>query len=247
MVKESKITLSKRRGHNRTNKYGTTFWVREHDFSASNGNLQVDRGPDLWSSRQEYLHNVVQSEVKPVTCWFCGQTIFFYSNQFGSKVFFDRLGKPWPKHSCEFWDSRIESGEDEPRRWVRRNDGTNREEILDQQNHVTPEELNSVPLVDLSPLLGRNKIGVLSQDTKQTRKGKSRKSKRRSKPKPIEESRGSSVSPKVKSHQERTEKNRAKWIAEGRPLSGRQKTAPVEYKKPKKVVPSNIDEGKIND
>jgi len=226
MVKESKITLSKRRGHNRTNKYGTTFWVREHDFSASNGNLQVDRGPDLWSSRQEYLHNVVQSEVKPVTCWFCGQTT---------------------KHSCEFWDSRIESGEDEPRRWVRRNDGTNREEILDQQNHVTPEELNSVPLVDLSPLLGRNKIGVLSQDTKQTRKGKSRKSKRRSKPKPIEESRGSSVSPKVKSHQERTEKNRAKWIAEGRPLSGRQKTAPVEYKKPKKVVPSNIDEGKIND
>jgi hypothetical protein len=33
-------------------------------------------------------------------CPVCGQSVYFYSNSFGSRVFFDELGKPWTKHPC---------------------------------------------------------------------------------------------------------------------------------------------------
>ena len=34
------------------------------------------------------------------TCPVCGARVFFYQNEFGSRVFFDDLGPPWPKHPC---------------------------------------------------------------------------------------------------------------------------------------------------
>jgi hypothetical protein len=34
------------------------------------------------------------------TCPVCGASVFFYQNEFGSRVFFDELGPPWPKHPC---------------------------------------------------------------------------------------------------------------------------------------------------
>lgn len=33
-------------------------------------------------------------------CPVCGAAVFYYQNSTGSKVFFDELGPPWPKHSC---------------------------------------------------------------------------------------------------------------------------------------------------
>ena len=33
-------------------------------------------------------------------CPVCGDAVFFYANQFGSRVYFDDLGPPWPKHPC---------------------------------------------------------------------------------------------------------------------------------------------------
>lgn len=33
-------------------------------------------------------------------CSVCGAAVFFYANAHGSRVFFDDLGKPWPKHGC---------------------------------------------------------------------------------------------------------------------------------------------------
>jgi len=33
-------------------------------------------------------------------CPVCGAAVFFYSNSYGSRVFFDDLGHPWPKHGC---------------------------------------------------------------------------------------------------------------------------------------------------
>lgn len=33
-------------------------------------------------------------------CPECGVAVFFYANEFGSKVYFDDLGPPWPKHPC---------------------------------------------------------------------------------------------------------------------------------------------------
>lgn len=33
-------------------------------------------------------------------CPVCGAMVFFYSNSYGSRVYFDDLGPPWPKHPC---------------------------------------------------------------------------------------------------------------------------------------------------
>lgn len=30
----------------------------------------------------------------------CGASVFFYQNEYGSRVFFDALGYDWPKHPC---------------------------------------------------------------------------------------------------------------------------------------------------
>ena len=33
-------------------------------------------------------------------CPVCGASVFFYQNEYGSRVFFDELGFDWPKHPC---------------------------------------------------------------------------------------------------------------------------------------------------
>jgi hypothetical protein len=33
-------------------------------------------------------------------CPVCGDAVYFYANEHGSRVFFDDLGPPWPKHHC---------------------------------------------------------------------------------------------------------------------------------------------------
>lgn len=33
-------------------------------------------------------------------CPICGASVYFWRNQSGSKVWFDALGHPWPKHPC---------------------------------------------------------------------------------------------------------------------------------------------------
>ena len=33
-------------------------------------------------------------------CTVCGAAVFFYANAAGSRVYFDDLGPPWPKHPC---------------------------------------------------------------------------------------------------------------------------------------------------
>jgi len=36
----------------------------------------------------------------PTTCRYCGQKVFYFSCDCGSRVFFDALGRPWPQHYC---------------------------------------------------------------------------------------------------------------------------------------------------
>src|ERR1700730_5163655 len=33
-------------------------------------------------------------------CPVCGDAVYFYANEHGSRVYFDDLGPPWPKHGC---------------------------------------------------------------------------------------------------------------------------------------------------
>ena len=37
---------------------------------------------------------------RPIKCAFCGNQIFLFVCDHGSKVLFERLGPPWPKHNC---------------------------------------------------------------------------------------------------------------------------------------------------
>lgn len=36
----------------------------------------------------------------PLQCRYCGERIFFFSCDCGSRVLFDELGPPWPEHNC---------------------------------------------------------------------------------------------------------------------------------------------------
>ena len=46
-----------------------------------------------------------RSRTIPTRCRFCGAKVFYYEDEFGSKVFFDELGPPWPKHSCAKYEA----------------------------------------------------------------------------------------------------------------------------------------------
>ena len=40
------------------------------------------------------------SRTYPMTCKYCGDRVFYFSCDCGSKLFFDELGQPWPIHRC---------------------------------------------------------------------------------------------------------------------------------------------------
>lgn len=100
------MTTFNRRGHFRTNAHGTTFWVAEHSV-----------GRDIWlraaleadGPRREAYSTLKQHGVSSRTscfivpnskCPVCGADVYFYCNSQGSRVYFDELGPPWPKHGC---------------------------------------------------------------------------------------------------------------------------------------------------
>lgn len=91
-----------RRPHSRTNRYGTTYDVKGHSVhrrhtsgGAASFGLAFFKGKVFINDSQTYKTN----------CPSCGGSVFFYQNEFGSRVFFDDLGPPWPKHedSCPNW------------------------------------------------------------------------------------------------------------------------------------------------
>lgn len=86
--------MTKRREHNRTNRYGKTFTVREHTFNAGRGSVAFRL---TWKNGEARINGSVTYQM---TCPQCRQDVFFYRNENGSRVFFDHLGAPWPKHGC---------------------------------------------------------------------------------------------------------------------------------------------------
>lgn len=104
------MTLFFRKGHWRTSSLGNPYWVGEHDVSRddwyrSQGISQVE-----YTAYQESLRQLQEvgadgsatsAYTKPnAKCPVCGQSVFFYQNRWGSRVYFDDLGQPWPKHPC---------------------------------------------------------------------------------------------------------------------------------------------------
>lgn len=51
--------------------------------------------------RRHEARKIIHSLTIPnASCPECGSKVFYYENEHGSKVFFDSLGPPWPKHPC---------------------------------------------------------------------------------------------------------------------------------------------------
>ena len=99
------MTKFVRSGYQRVSKYGDVHWVRPQsvvrtDWTRSGGGyvqspfhgLLVSYGASIgWTA----------SFVNPnARCPVCNDPVFYYQNEFGSRVYFDELGPPWPKHPC---------------------------------------------------------------------------------------------------------------------------------------------------
>lgn len=77
-------------------------WVRRDEW---------DRGSSATSATRSYYLDILREAkvlgtssaafVSPnAECPVCGRFVFFFQNTYGSRVFFDELGPPWPKHPC---------------------------------------------------------------------------------------------------------------------------------------------------
>lgn len=99
----------------------TRFWRERFLRTSPNGNVHWVEGHwvkrDDWDraggtgSSAEYWRNQLDSKrargsstarfLSPnATCPVCGADVYFYQNEHGSRVYFDEVGPPWPKHPC---------------------------------------------------------------------------------------------------------------------------------------------------
>jgi hypothetical protein len=53
-----------------------------------------------FSNLRDILKESFSYTIPNAKCPICKEQVFYYENSFGSKVYFDKLGKPWPKHGC---------------------------------------------------------------------------------------------------------------------------------------------------
>lgn len=103
------MTHFERTGHWRTSKYGNVHWVSGGDVYRDDW----DRRPgyslaaalrDRILEKYPYLktkRRVAFCLVNPnARCPECDAPVYYYQNEYGSRVFFDDLGPPWPKHPC---------------------------------------------------------------------------------------------------------------------------------------------------
>lgn len=71
-------------------------------YSARIGVVDFDKS---YATRTLKEHGVNRSwtacfVIPNASCPICFAKVYYYQNQFGSRVFFDELGWPWPKHHC---------------------------------------------------------------------------------------------------------------------------------------------------
>lgn len=100
------MTTYRRRGHYRRGPHGGRVWVSSHMVTRSGGWRYVPSTPRYQPSSPLPVAAKAQLPrsarwAKPnAQCPVCGAAVYFYSNEFGSRVFFDEIGPPWPKHPC---------------------------------------------------------------------------------------------------------------------------------------------------
>lgn len=102
------MTTFERSGYYRYSSKGNRHWVEAHDVT------RTDWSRSSWvrtSSHPPEPESAVPATVAydghkatfvnpNALCPVCGASVFYYQNEFGSRVFFDEIGPPWPKHPC---------------------------------------------------------------------------------------------------------------------------------------------------
>jgi len=100
------MTKFYRKGHYRTSIRGNDHWVSGHDVERDDWDRSYYQRtePSYYITRLRELRaarGATACYVNPnAKCPECGAPVFYYQNEFGSRVFFDELGPPWPKHPC---------------------------------------------------------------------------------------------------------------------------------------------------
>jgi hypothetical protein len=104
------MTTFNRRGHFRRGPKGQQVWVEGHTVTRSSGQQYTYGFPTSTPSYASPPPRVVAPTTRfpwsarwmrpNAACPVCGASVYFYSNEFGSRVYFDEVGPPWPKHPC---------------------------------------------------------------------------------------------------------------------------------------------------
>lgn len=96
-----------REGHYRTSRWGDVHWVEGHWVDRSDwGRWSYAPPPPAPAPRSAAPAPSTNDgrranfTIPNAACPVCGARVFFYQNEHGSRVFFDSLGPPWPKHPC---------------------------------------------------------------------------------------------------------------------------------------------------
>lgn len=97
------MTTFWRSGHYRTGPGGAQHWVEGHyvsrdDWSRYGVSYEVYRS--LLTTARATGSSTARFVYPNASCPVCGANVFFYQNEHGSRVFFDELSPPWPKHPC---------------------------------------------------------------------------------------------------------------------------------------------------
>lgn len=104
------MTTYRRRGHYRRSPGGGRVWVSSHAVTRSSGS-GYRSAPRAYVSRTARATKTVRGTERRgprslrwarsnARCPVCGAAVYFYANESGSRVYFDEIGPPWPKHPC---------------------------------------------------------------------------------------------------------------------------------------------------
>lgn len=90
----------------RVSTYGVKHWVEGHwvdryDWSRyGSGSSNADYARNRLEEYRVGTSSTARFVNPNASCPVCGAPVFFYQNEHGSRVYFDELGPPWPKHPC---------------------------------------------------------------------------------------------------------------------------------------------------
>lgn len=96
------MTTYWRNGFWRTSVLGNEHWVDGHEVDREEWEhgLPPQRNETLLRQARAHVGETARVVQPNAECPVCRSPVFFYQNEYGSRVFFDELGPPWPKHPC---------------------------------------------------------------------------------------------------------------------------------------------------